>query len=72
MLAISGTAFDFQNRFGEDQSVSPTGQVLGVDVGYSQRARSTAFCRLSWDTNQLTWCIARSRLDEDERICALA
>jgi len=40
------------------------GAVLGVDVGYSQKAKSSAVCRLDWDGKWIDWKI--------ERFCALA
>jgi predicted RNase H-like nuclease len=48
------------------------GAVLGVDVGYSVKRRSSAICRLEWDENQLDWEFRRFRCDAAERQCAIA
>ncbi len=31
------------------------GQVLGIDVGYSRRRKTTGFCALSWDRRTVRW-----------------
>lgn len=46
--------------------------MIGVDVGYSQRRRSSAVCRLSWDAQSLDWDIRRFRHDEGDRLAAMA
>jgi hypothetical protein len=43
------------------------GSVLGIDVGYSTTKRSSAVCRLDWDTKKVTWTIDRYRAIEHER-----
>ena len=35
------------------------GGVLGIDVGWSEKKRSSAVCRLSWDDRQIQWEIDR-------------
>lgn len=36
-----------------------SGSVLGIDVGWSLKARSSAACRLSWDQESVHWHIRR-------------
>ena len=38
-----------------------TGAVLGVDVGYSPKKKSSAACCLAWRAGKVTWTIARFR-----------
>ena len=49
-----------------------SGSVLGVDVGYSPKRRSSAVCRLSWQDGSLAWSISRFRHIEPEWREALA
>ena len=49
-----------------------TGAVLGVDVGYSERSRSSAVCRLDWDPRRITWTIRRFRALPAEREATIA
>lgn len=44
------------------------GSVLGVDVGWSQRHGSTAFCRLDWNATSVRWSIARFNGDPGARV----
>lgn len=44
-----------------------TGSVIGIDVGFSIRRRSSAVCRLDWRSHDLTWTIERFRYDCDDR-----
>jgi len=43
------------------------GSVVGIDVGYSKTRRSSAVCRLYWDTTTVGWHIKRSKAIESER-----
>jgi hypothetical protein len=38
-----------------------SGAVLGVDVGFSPTRRSSAACRLDWDSREIAWTIKRFR-----------
>lgn len=51
--------------------ISNTGSVLGIDVGWSKRERTSAACRLNWDSNTIYWEISRFRAIEDERCEAI-
>ncbi|WP_151904021.1 MULTISPECIES: hypothetical protein [Roseomonas] len=46
---------------GADAALPPMGSVLGVDVGFSPKRRSSAVCRLDWDPGAVTWDIRRFR-----------
>ena len=48
------------------------GSVVGIDVGYSQSRRSSAVCRLDWDTTTVRWRIGRSKAIEHERAGIIA
>jgi hypothetical protein len=48
-----------------------SGSVLGVDVGYSPKKRSSAVCRLDWDATEIKLTIDRFRALEPERSQAL-
>jgi hypothetical protein len=50
-----------------DAQPALTGSVLGVDVGYSPKRRSSAVCRLDWTEQKIHWTIARFRAAEPER-----
>ena len=42
------------------------GSVLGIDVGWSDKRKSSAVCRLSWNIREIKWEISRFRaLDTD-------
>ena len=43
------------------------GSVLGIDVGWSEKKRSSAVCRLSWDDRQIQWEIDRFRATPSDR-----
>ena len=43
------------------------GSVAGIDVGFSERRRSSAICRLDWNAGCITWNIKCYRAEEDER-----
>jgi hypothetical protein len=45
--------------------------VLGVDVGFSPKQRSSAVCRLDWDTQRITWTIQRFRALPAEQKAAI-
>lgn len=53
-------------------AVPRSGAVLGVDVGYSVKRRSSAICRLEWDENQIRWEFRRFRCEAKERRRAIA
>ncbi len=48
------------------------GCVLGIDVGWSKRKRSSAICRLDWSSTSIRWDILRFHADEVERRSALS
>lgn len=43
------------------------GSVLGIDVGWSTRRKSSAVCLLHWDSRDIDWEIRRFRATEAER-----
>ena len=43
------------------------GNVLGIDVGWSEKQRSSAVCRLSWEKDNITWKVCRFRANDDDR-----
>ena len=43
------------------------GSVLGIDVGWSQKRKSSAVCRLSWSDREVEWHIRRFRAIEPDR-----
>ena len=43
------------------------GSVLGIDVGWSLKARSSAACRLDWDDSGVHWFITRFTADDSDR-----
>ncbi len=47
--------------------ISQTGTVLGIDVGYSSKKRSSAICRLDWDDHRVNWTNDRFRADMADR-----
>ncbi|HET7883730.1 MAG TPA: hypothetical protein VFL55_22780 [Acetobacteraceae bacterium] len=52
-----------------------TGAVLGIDVGFSPTARSSAVCRLDWKAERITWTIRRFRallMEQETTIAAVA
>lgn len=44
-----------------------SGSVLGVDVGWSLKQRSSAACRLDWDGENVRWTIRRFTAQNDDR-----
>ncbi len=44
-----------------------SGSVLGVDIGFSVKRRSSAVCRLDWNANSVAFSIERFRALEPER-----
>lgn len=48
-----------------------SGSVLGVDVGWSTRQRSSAACRLDWDREGVRWIIRRFTADDADRRAGL-
>lgn len=54
--------------------LTASGSVLGIDVGWSLKARSSAVCRLDWDHTNVRWTIARFTANPGDRhdtICAV-
>ncbi|WP_224703275.1 hypothetical protein [Devosia aquimaris] len=49
-----------------------SGAVLGVDIGWSLRQRSSAVCLLRWDGSSVHWRIARFTAQDDDRRATLA
>jgi predicted RNase H-like nuclease len=47
--------------------IAQNGTVLGIDVGFSNRRRSSAICRLDWDHRSVRWTIDRFRADAADR-----
>ncbi len=47
------------------------GCVLGIDVGYSQRKKSTGFCVLWWNANTIDWRCQNAGTDDNSRKQAL-
>ena len=45
------------------------GSVLGIDVGWSTKKKSSAICRLSWNAQEVEWKICRFRatVDSDQK-----
>lgn len=44
------------------------GAVGGVDIGWSEKRRSSAAAQLSWDDNEITWRIERFRATDTDRM----
>ena len=49
-----------------------SGSVLGVDVGFSTKRRSSAVCRLDWNATEIDLTINRFRALEPERSAVLS
>jgi hypothetical protein len=49
-----------------------SGSVLGVDVGFSAKRKSSAVCRLDWDVNCVNWTIQRFRAHSEEQNAAIS
>src|SRR2546427_12367424 len=47
--------------------LSEHGSVLGIDVGYSARRKTTGFCALSWDARTVRWRSENAGVDERKR-----
>lgn len=47
------------------------GQVLGIDIGWSGKRRSSNVCRLSWNAESIAWRVRRFRADDDDRCEAI-
>ncbi len=43
-----------------------SGSVLGVDVGFSPKRRSSAICRLDWSETRVSWSIERFRATSED------
>jgi hypothetical protein len=52
-------------------TLRPSGSVLGVDIGFSPTRRSSAACRLDWDSHGIDWLIVRYRARPDEMAAAI-
>ena len=48
-----------------------TGSVLGIDVGFSQNAKTTCFCLLTWDRSNISLNFQRAGTDIEDRKLAL-
>jgi hypothetical protein len=58
-----------------DDQMPVTGAVLGIDVGFSKTRRSSAVCRLDWDSNHIRWTMQRFRAlpaEQESSIATLA
>lgn len=53
-------------------SVHHRGAVLGIDVGFSRKRRTTGFCWLEWDQDRVAWRCAKAGTDEADRARALS
>lgn len=53
-------------------SLPKKGSVLGIDVGCSKTRRSSAVCRLDWDSNTVAFVVERFRACDPERSNTLA
>lgn len=51
--------------------IKTEGCVLGVDVGCSLTAKTSAVCRLEWTERTVTWTIGRFRAVEAERLAVI-
>jgi hypothetical protein len=49
------------------RSLPSSGSVLGIDIGYSKTARSSAVCRFDWDATSIVFTVERFRALEPER-----
>lgn len=58
---------DSANQLSKSDCVPGTGSVLGIDVGWSKDKRTSAICRLYWDSNTIFWDFSRFRAIEQER-----
>ena len=56
----------------QDGELPAAGSVLGVDVGYSAKNRSSAVCRLDWNATEIKLTIDRFRALEPERFDVLS
>ena len=45
-----------------------SGSVLGIDVGWSLKARSSGICRLDWDAGRVTWSVQHFSGDPQTRL----
>ena len=50
-----------------NQAPIAEGHVLGIDVGWSEKRRSSAVCRLTWDRKRIGWKVCRFRARDDDR-----
>jgi hypothetical protein len=46
--------------------IPPAGSVLGIDVGYSPKRRSSAVCRLAWTESRTAWSLDRFRFNASD------
>ncbi len=51
----TGTGTARSNRRLESRPMSSSGAVLGIDVGWSQKKKSSAVCHLSWSNVSVRW-----------------
>ena len=52
-------------------ALSDHGSVLGIDVGYSARRKTTGFCGLMWDARTVRWQCENAGVDERDRLATL-
>jgi hypothetical protein len=53
-------------------TLQPSGHVLGIDVGFSTKSKTSAACKLSWQNERFDWNIERFRYDPHERSDTIA
>jgi len=53
------------------QRLSSRGRVLGIDVGFSQKRKTTGLCSLWWDEESIDWRCEVAGTDEASRLLAL-
>lgn len=51
--------------------LSGIGSVVGIDVGFSPTKRSSAICRLHWDSEVVAWSLRRFRATDEDRRAAI-
>lgn len=66
-LSRPGFAADEPLTCGKAQALADRGAVLGIDVGCSEKRRSSAVCRLEWNPDRVNWHIERFRAVSEDR-----
>lgn len=54
-------------QLSKNSNIPSVGSVLGIDVGWSEIEKSSAVCRLFWDSRKIGWDNSRFRAREVER-----